>query len=128
MLVQWCEFLIDICRDQVEFMTQLLQPQTLKMRLEALVRVRTAEREAYRTELIQPLLHVLATGPVSRGDFARMTGLGETTARKSTAQLLKDGLLQSDSHRGELRIGLPLDALNILFPNLYPEAAAAPMD
>ena len=64
MLVQWCEFLIDICRDQVEFMTQLLQPQTLKMRLEALVRVRTAEREAYRTELIQPLLHVLATGPV----------------------------------------------------------------
>lgn len=128
MLVQWCEFLIDICRDQVEFMTQLLQPQTLKMRLEALIRVRTAEREAYRSELIQPMLHVLATGPVSRGDFARMTGLGETTARKSMSQLLKDGLLQSDSHRSELRIGMPLDALNILFPNLYPEAAAAPMD
>lgn len=128
MLVQWCEFLIDVCRDQVEFMTQLLQPQTLKTRLEALVRVRTAERDNYRSELIQPLLHVMATGPVSRGDFARMTGLGETTARKSMSQLLKDGLLQSDSHRSELRIGIPLDALSILFPNLYPEAAAAPMD
>lgn len=128
MLVQWCEFFIDVCQDQVEFMTQLLQPQTLKTRLEALIRVRTAEREGYRTELILPLLHVLATGPVSRGDFARMTGLGETTARKSMSQLLKDGLLKSDSHRSEVRIGIPLDSLNILFPNLYPEAAAAPMD
>jgi len=128
MLVQWCEFFIEVCRDQVEFMTQLLQPQTLKTRLEALIRVRTAEREGYRTELILPLLHVLATGPVSRGDFARMTGLGETTARKSMSQLLKDGLLKSDSHRSEVRIGIPLDSLNILFPNLYPEAAAAPMD
>ena len=128
MLVQWCEFFIGVCHDQVAFMTHLLQPETLKTRMEALVRVRSTEREGYRPELILPLLHALAVGPVTRGDFSRMTGLGETTARKSMSRLLKDGLLVSDSHRSELRIGLPLDALNILFPNLYPEAAAAPLD
>ena len=125
MLVQWCEFFIDVCRDQVESMTSLLQPETLKRRLSALVHVRAAERKGYRKELILPLLHVLAVGPVSRADFTQMTGLGETTARKSVSQLLKDGMLKSDSHKGEVRIGIPLDSLNILFPDLYPEAAAA---
>lgn len=122
-LVEWCGFFVDVCRDQVEFMTRLLQPETLKNRLRALVHVRAAEHKAYREELMLPLLHVLAVGPVTRAEFTQMTGLGETTARKSVSQLLKDGLLQSDSHKSELRIGIPLDALGILFPNLYPEAA-----
>jgi predicted HTH transcriptional regulator len=128
MLVQWCEFFIDVCRDQVDFMTALLQPQTLKARLAALIRVRMAERADYREELILPLLHVLAVGPVSRKDFTQMTGLGATTARKSISRLLRDGLLKSASHKSEVHIGIPLDALNILFPNLYPEAAAISLE
>ena len=130
MLVNWCEFFIDVCQDQVNFMTKLLEPETLKNRLTALVRVRAAERPGsdYREEAILPLVHILGIGPVSRADFAQMTGLGASTARKVIAQLLKDGLLKSESHRSEVRIGLPLDALNILFPNLYPEAATATFD
>jgi len=129
-LVNWCEFFIDVCRDQVNFMTKLLEPETLKNRLAALIRVRAAERPGgdYREEAILPLVHILGIGPVSRADFTQMTGLGVSTARKVIAQLLKDGLLKSESHRSEVRIGLPLDALNILFPNLYPEAAAATND
>jgi hypothetical protein len=57
-----------------------------------------------------------------------MTGLGERTARKVLSQLLRDGLLVSDSPKGEVGIGFPLDALAILFPNLYPEAASQPPD
>lgn len=128
MLVQWCEFFIDVCRDQVDFMTRQLQPEALRSRLSALVHVRAAERKVYRKELILPLLHMLAVGPVSRADFTQMTGLGATTARKSVSQLLKDGLLKSDSQKGEVRIGIPLDSLSFLFPNLYPEAAAAVLE
>jgi hypothetical protein len=54
--------------------------------------------------------------------------LGERTGRTVMAQLLKDGLLVSDTPKGELRIGLPLDALNILLPNLYPEASTQVVD
>lgn len=57
-----------------------------------------------------------------------MTGLGERTARKVVARLLKDGLLVSATPKGEVGIGLPLDALSILLPDLYPEAATTPTE
>ncbi|SFC58128.1 hypothetical protein SAMN05216344_12323 [Polaromonas sp. OV174] len=57
-----------------------------------------------------------------------MTGLDERIARKVLSQLIKDGLLVSDSPTGDVGIGFPLDALNLLFPKLYPEAAAHPME
>lgn len=125
MLYAWCQFFIGICQDQISFMTDMLQLGTLKERLTALVLVRSQERAspAYRREAILPLHHVMAVGPVSRGDFIQMTGLGERTGRTVLAQLLKDRLLLSDSPKGNVRIGLPLDSLHLLFPNLYPEAA-----
>ena len=130
MLRAWCEFFIEICRDQVTFMTDMLELATLKDRLAALVLVRSQQGKVpeYRAEAILPLHHVLAVGPVSRGDFIQMTGLGERTGRKLLARLLQDRLLQSNSPKGELRIGFPLDSLHLLFPNLYPEAAATPRD
>ena len=130
MLRAWCEFFIEICRDQVSFMTDALDLPALKGRVAALVLVRSQgdQNSEYRKEAILPLHHVLAVGPVSRGDFVQMTGLGERTGRKVLTRLLNDRLLQSDSPKGEVRIGFPLDSLNILFPNLYPEAATALRD
>jgi hypothetical protein len=37
-------------------------------------------------------------------------------------------LLVSDGPKLPVRVGFPLDALGILFPNLYPEAATADPD
>jgi len=130
MLWEWCDYFIDLCEDQVSFMARMFDVGGLRDRVKALVLVRSqsAEFRDYRTEAVLPLLHVLLSGSVSRGDFSQMTGLGERAARKIISQLLRDGLLVSQSHRAELRIGFPLDALNILFPNLYPEAAAANID
>ena len=67
-------------------------------------------------------------GPVSRGDFKQMSGLADRTAQQSIAQLLRDGLLKSGGPKGAVYMGFPLDALNILFPNLYPEAATTNLD
>jgi hypothetical protein len=50
-----------------------------------------------------------------------MSGLGERTARSLLSYLLRAGLLISDSKLGPVRLGLPLDALQFLFPSLYPE-------
>ncbi len=71
------------------------------------------------------LHHLFAAGPVARGEFVQLTGLGERTGRKALTRLLAEGLLLSDTPKGEVRLGLPLDALNLLMPNLYPEAAVA---
>lgn len=130
MLWQWCDYFIDLCDDQISFMTRMFDIEGLRERIKALILVRSesSQYKDYRQEAALPLTHVLVTGSVSRGDFTQMTGLGERSARKTISQLVRDGLLVSDSHRSELAIGFPLDALNILFPNLYPEAATANVD
>jgi hypothetical protein len=53
-------------------------------------------------------------------------GLYENLGQQPDRQ--KDGLLVSDSPKGEVGIGFPLDALHILLPNLYPEAATQALE
>jgi Fic family protein len=127
MLWEWCRYFIALCDDQVSFMTKMLDLVELKERIQGMVLYRSASRHYpdYRQEMVLPLHHLLAAGPVTRGEFVQMTGLPVRTGRRLMSQLLKDGLLVSASAKGDVGIGFPLDALNLLFPNLYPEAAAA---
>ena len=120
------DFFVQVCLDQVQFMTRMLELDGLKRRIEALVTYRATEDKDIRREAVLPLHHVFAAGPVARGEFIQMTGLGERTGRKLLSRLLHSGLLVSDSHVAPVRIGLPLDALSLLFPELYPEAATKP--
>ena len=131
MLVEWCSFFIEACLDQVQFMTQMLDLDGLRERITALIAVRSSTPSTYphyRKEVVLPLQHVLMCGPVSRGDFKQMTGLADRTAQQSIGQLLRDGVLKSKGPKGSVYMGFPLDTLNILFPNLYPEAATANLD
>ena len=48
-----------------------------------------------------------------------------TAVRALTARLTR-GLLISDSPQGRMRLGVPLPALRIYFPALWPEAEADP--
>ena len=54
-----------------------------------------------------------------------MTGLGSKVAQQLLSRLLKTGLLESSTPLGSVRFGLPLDALQFYFPDLYPEASAS---
>ena len=111
-------------------MTKQLDFDGLRERLAALIAVReqSSIHRHYRPEAVPPLHHVLVLGPLARGDFVRMMGIPERTAQRTLTQLVKDGLLVSDGPKLPVRIGFPLDALGILFPNLYPEAATANPD
>ena len=130
MLWEWCRYFVELCEDQVNFMGTMLDLPKLKDRLRAYVVVKgvTEGLTEYRKEAILPLQTVAVSGAMSRGDFIRMTGLEERTGRKVVSRFLADGLLKSDGHRGELSIGFPMAALNILLPNLSPEASTAAID
>lgn len=123
-LIEWIEYFVGMCADQVNFMSRMLELDGMKRRIEALVTFRSAHDKAMRAEAILPLHHVFAAGPVTRAEFAQLTGLGERTARSLLARLLATGLMVSDTPLGPVRFGLPLDALQFLLPELYPEAAA----
>lgn len=127
-LTEWVDFFLDICKDQVDVMTRSLNLDGMKRRIEAFVTVRAVHDKEMRTEAILPLYHLFAAGPVSRGEFVQLTGLGERTGRNLLAHLLATRLVTSESARGPVRFGLPLDALYFLLPELYPEANTANME
>jgi Fic family protein len=125
-LNEWVEYFLDICLDQVSYMRKMLDLDGMKRRIEALVFFRATQDKGLRAEAILPLYHVFAAGPVSRAEFTQLTGLGERTARSLLSRLLSTGLMLSDTPLGPARFGLPLDALQFLFPELDPEAATIP--
>ncbi|MET0963559.1 MAG: Fic family protein [Noviherbaspirillum sp.] len=125
-LLEWVDYFLDICAGQVSFISRMLELDGMKRRIEALVTFRAAHDKAVRPEAILPLYHLFAAGPLTRREFTQMSGLGERTARTLVSRLLQAGLLESDSAAGPVRWGLPLDALQFLFPGLYPEAATRP--
>lgn len=129
-LFRWCEFFIDLAIDQVSFMGKRLLLNELRDRIEALVLVRSvsSQHSSYYPSVALALHHVLIAGPVARGAFMSMLGLSSRTATRVIGQMLKDKLLVSDSPKGPVSFNFPLDSLNLLLPNLYPEASTTDTD
>jgi Fic family protein len=123
MLWEWCQWFINIADDQVSFMEKMLNLSHMRSNIEALILFRASQDKGIRKEAILPLYHLYMAGPTKRGDFLQMTGLGERTARSLLSRLLATGLVRSKGHKAPVELGFPLDSLQFLLPNLYPEAA-----
>jgi Fic family protein len=125
-LVDWIDYVLELCLDQVQFMRGLLQLQAMEGRIAAcLAHEQHAVRSGVRAEALRPLHYLFLTGlSLERGEFKRMTGLGERTAVDLLSALVRRGLLRSDTVQGKVRFGLPLHALRFYFPALWPEAEA----
>jgi hypothetical protein len=57
-----------------------------------------------------------------RGEFKTMTGMPERSSECLLKAMLDYKLLPSDTPKGKLYMGVPLQSLQFLFPNLWPEA------
>jgi len=125
-LVDWIDYVLDICLDQVQFMSRMLALETLERRMAAcLTFEQETLRSGVRVEALRPLHYLVLSGlEMERGEFKRMTGLGDRTAVSLLTALLRRGLLRSDSPQGKVRFGVPLHALRFYFPALWPEAEA----
>ncbi|MBL8413921.1 MAG: Fic family protein [Propionivibrio sp.] len=123
LLWEWCEWFIALAADQVDFMTRMLDLDAMKARIAALITYRSTLDRRIRSEAIVPLHHLFLAGPTPRGEFQQMTGLGERTARALLSRLIDTGLVTSTGHTAPVQMAFPLDALQFLLPELYPEAA-----
>ncbi len=125
-LVEWITYLLEVCIDQVKFMRSMLNLDTIERRMAAcLVFEQETVKSGVRIEALHPLHYLFLSGKtVERGEFKRMTGLGDRTAVKLLTALVQRGLLKSDSPQGGVRFGLPMHALRFYFPALWPEAEA----
>ena len=119
-LEAFCHMFLEVALDQVLFMKDLLQLDSLESRIERHIQRRSSER-AVRQETFLLLREVLRRGTVPRGDADRATGLGERAARQVVSAAVRDGYLSSDTPKGALRFAVPSAAFEDYFPTLYPE-------
>lgn len=106
---------LDICIDQITFMRQLFDLDSLSARLS-----KYCDEQEWKPEAFTLLEMVLIKGEISRGDASRITGLKERTARTMLSSLLEKGILGSDSPKGPVSLRFPAESLDRLFPNLFP--------
>lgn len=105
--------------DQVRFMAGVFDIDSLAKRL----RTHVEHNEALKPEAIRLLEEALIRGEFERGEIARITGLPERSARRVLSATIDAGLLASDTEKGAVSLRFPDDALETLFPRLYPAAA-----
>lgn len=123
-LCNWIAYVVDLCLDQVHFMSALLGLDTMRDRIAACLAFEAhVVRQGVRTEALRALHYLFATQcEMERADFKAMLGLGDRLATAQMSALLKRGLLLSDSPHGRVRFGVPQHALRFYFPGLWPEA------
>jgi Fic family protein len=123
-LIDWIQYTLDVCIDQVDFMARTLDIPTMKGRIAAALGFEEqTQRSGVRVEALRPLHYLFAAeSELSRADFKAMTTLGDRVATETIAALCREGFLVSDSPYGKLRFGIPPRALRFYFPALWPEA------
>ena len=119
-LVQFCRFFLESCIDQVDFMTEMLDPARFLVRLERQAGIAETE-ERLPTRSFALLREALMIGTFQRGKAAEITGYKERKARDILSELLDRGYLVSANLRAPVRLGFPAEALADWFPRLYPE-------
>jgi Fic family protein len=118
-LIEFCEFFLGTCLDQVEFMRSILEPPELLRRIEIYVE---EEMRAQRLPKgsFSLLREALLAGEIERGAAPSITGYAERMARTVVSKLVERGLLNSATPKGALSLAFPLTVVERWFPSLYP--------
>jgi Fic family protein len=121
-LIEFCQFFLTVCVDQVDYMRSILDPSELLRRMDIYV-----EEEVRAGRLpkgsFQLLRETLLAGEFERGQAAAITGYKERMARNVLAQLLDLKLLTSTGPRAPARLGFPIAVVERWFPALYPASS-----
>jgi len=116
-LVDFTQWFLRVCLDQVHFMSELFEMETLVRRLRSYVE-RHATLKPHAARLLE---EALIRGEFERGEASRITGLPERSARRIVSDVMEAGLLDSATPKGPLSLRFPEEALEFLFPRLFPE-------
>jgi len=101
-------------------MEKLLRLEQVEARIDWYVQSRHQQNhQSIHPAAAKLLRAVFMRGAVARGKAPEILNMSERSARRIVSGLLQEELIQSQSHRAPLTIGLPLGALPYYFPDLY---------
>ena len=115
-LQEFVLWFLRVCLDQITFMSGLFELDRLAERFKTYV-LRSPDLKPEAVALLQ---EALIRGQFERGEVGRITGLPERSARRVLNDVLRAGLLASETPKGAVSLRFPADALEDLFPRLYP--------
>lgn len=117
-LESFTNWFLEVCLDQVDFMTGLFDLPNLTARLKLYVE-RSGQLKPQAFKLLE---EAALRGEFARGAAGRIMGLPESSARIILADTIKLGLLASDTPKGPVSLRFPVSSLDLLFPQLFPAA------
>jgi Fic family protein len=119
-LVEFTDFFLRTCIDQVSYMEGLVQPERLRTRivLWAEEEIRLANLPPKSASILEAVLY---RGDLARADAAGVVGTGERQARRIVSTLIERGVLVSDSSRTPLRLAFPVTLASRWMPGLFPD-------
>ena len=118
-LASFTAFFLEICVDQVKFMSGLMQPSALRARI--LDWAKDEERVgALMQGSTRVLAHILAHRQLERRDVQEVVGFDARKSRRVTAVLHQRGIIAAPTHRAPFRIAFPAALAPRLMPGLYP--------
>lgn len=118
-LAQFAAYYIDVCLDQVRFMSTMFEMDKLANRIGHFFGIMSSTTNL-RKESAHLVTEAIRKGEFTRGEAQKITGLGERVARDALSDLLTAGFLQSDSPKGPVRVAFPAATTGYYFPNLFP--------
>jgi Fic family protein len=114
-LIDFTMWFLEVCLDQLRFMSELFDLDTLSKRLRA-----WAERDdRFKPEVAHLLEEAAIRGEFQRGEAVRITGLPERTARRVLNEACDAGLLASETPKGPVSLRFPPDDAEAMFPRLF---------
>ncbi len=116
-LTEFVRWFLAVCIDQAKFMNSLFEFDQLANRLKIYT-----ERQVLRPEAFFILQRILLQGEMPRGEAERVTGLKERSARMVLAELVKDGIVNSQTPKGPISLRFTSQSIDMLFPRLFAES------
>ena len=114
-LEEFVTWFCQVALDQLTFMSQLFDLNTLTARLDTYV-TRDLGLSTHATKLIHALLQ---RGEIPRGDAGPVTSLPERTARSLLSRLSDAGLIASSTPKGPVSLRFSTTSAETLFPRLF---------
>ncbi len=126
----WCTFVLGTFREQVEFVSALLEPTVLRSRVRLAVAADVASTANASDHAARLVSAAWDFGPLTRAAIVRESGVPERSARRLLAALERLGWVRTTAgrdRRESLVLGaVPLRAAPTVFPNLFlPDATLA---
>ncbi len=90
--------------------------ERIRIHVEEMIAMRDLPRGSYSL-----LREALLIGEFARGKAQEITGFKDRAAREVLYALVNKRLLVSDTPRGPVRLGFPIDVVERWFPLLYPD-------